>query len=288
MGVEKSKIDRLFAPTDWLGQALMRHAYLLIEVFELAVLAVWTTWSNRDRGFHRPYAADSIGKEILRQIYDNGCMALPIIFALGLVTGSAAILQAVNQFNMVGGQEIIGQFLVLTIAREIAPLLTALVVIARSATAVTTKLGNMRANGEIEALKVMGVHPYSYVVYPRLVGGIVSVGGLSAFFLLFAFMGGYVLTSVYHEMDPRFYYSLIMQALGEPEGWLLFFVKVVGNAIMIFSIACLYGLRVQRSHHEVPVAAANAVMRCLSYIVTFNIGASVIFYVLLFAVRGSI
>ena len=289
MGDEKSKLDILFAPTDKLGQALMRHAYLLIEIFELAVVSVRTTWEGRSRGTAiRIISHDSILAEILRQIYYSGWQAMPIIFALGVATGAAAIFQAVNQFNIVGGQEIIGQFLVLIIAREIAPLLTALVVIARSATAVAAHLGNMRANGEIDALQAMGIHPYSYVVYPRLMGGIISVGCLSAFFLFFSFTGGYIITSVYHEMDPRFYYSVIFTALGEAEGWLLFFVKVIGNAIMIFSIACYFGLQVKRSHHEVPIATTQAVMRCLSYVVTFNIGASIVFYVILFSVRGSI
>lgn len=266
----------------------MRHVALLLAIFELAIAAVRTTWEGRPKGKVRPYAHDTIGTEILTQVYFTGVQALPIIIALGLATGSAVIMQAVNQFNMVGGQQIVGQFLVLIIGREVAPMLVAIVVIARSASAVATHLGNMRASGEIDALEAMGIHPYRYVVYPRLLGGIISMGCLATYFLLFAFLGGYALTSFFHEMDPRFFTSLILDALGEFEGWFVFFLKVVVNAIMIFSIACYYGLQVERSHHEVPVATTKAVMRCLSYVVMFNIGASILFYIVLFATRGSL
>lgn len=285
---KRTGLQRVFWPFDRAGHILMRHVSLLMAIFELTVVAVRTTWEGRPKGKVRPYAYDSIGSEILMQVYFTGVQALPIIIALGLATGSAAIMQAVSQFNMVGGQQIVGQFLVLTIGREVAPMLVAIVVIARSATAVATHLGNMRASGEIDALESMGIHPYRYVVYPRLLGGIISMGCLAAYFLLFAFIGGYVLTSVFHEMDPRFFASLLLDALGELEGWFVFFLKVVVNAIMIFSIACFYGLQVGRTHHEVPIATTKAVMRCLSYVVTFNISVSILFYMILFATRGSL
>ncbi|PIE36940.1 MAG: ABC transporter permease [Gammaproteobacteria bacterium] len=273
---------RVFYPVDVLGRALMSHIYLLIDIFALAWLALRSAW------LEKPNSSRSILGEVLHQVYFTGWQAMPIIFALGLLTGSAAILQAVSQFNVVGGQEVVGKFLVLTIVREVAPLLTALIVIARSATAVSTQLGNMRANAEIEALQVMGIHPYSFVVYPRLMGGILSVGALSFYFVFFALFGGYGLTAFFHEMDPRFYFDVVLSALGEPEGWFVFVFKVVVNAVLIFSIACYYGLHVRRNHHDVPVATTRAVMRCLSYVVTFNVGTSVLFYLLLFAIRGEL
>ena len=82
--------------------------------------------------------------------------------------------------------------------------------------------------------------------------------------------------------------QVVLEALGEPEGWFLFVLKVIVNAVMIFSIASYYGLQVRRSHHEVPVATTQAVMRCLSYVITFNVGASIIFYIVLFAIRGAL
>lgn len=281
MASSRSNIAKCLYPVDWLGQRIMSHVYLLIEFFELTVLSLRSVW------YERPNYSRSILGEVLQQIYFIGWQALPIIFALSVVTGAAAIWQAVSQFNMLGGQEIIGQFLVLTIVREVAPLLTALIVIARSATAVSTELGNMRANGEIEALQAMGINPYSFVVYPRLVGGTISVGALSFYFVFFALVGGYVVTAFVHEMDPRFYFAVVLEALGDPEAWLLFILKVIVNAVMIFSIASYYGLQVRRSHHEVPVATTKAVMRCLSYVVTFNVGASILFYVALFAIRDA-
>ena len=282
MASRRSNIGICFYPIDCLGKAILKHVYLLIDIFELAFLSLRSVW------YERPNYSRSILGEVLQQIFFIGWQALPIIFALSIVSGAAAIWQAVSQFNMLGGQEIIGQFLALTIVREVAPLLTALIVIARSATAVATELGNMRANGEIDALQSMGINPYSFVVYPRLLGGTISVGALSFYFVFFALVGGYVVTAFVHEMDPRFYFSVVLEALGHPQAWVLFILKVIVNAVMIFSIASYYGLQVRRSHHEVPVATTKAVMRCLSYIVTFNVGSSILFYIILFAVRGAL
>lgn len=81
---------------------------------------------------------------------------LPLVSVLALGTGALVVMQALSNLSMFGGTQMIGSFLVAAIVREAGPLLVALVVIARSGTAVASEVGNMRANREIEALESMG------------------------------------------------------------------------------------------------------------------------------------
>src|SRR6202020_946151 len=91
-----------------------------------------------------------------------------------LASGSIVILQSSSNLSLLGGGDLLGDLMVAIIVREIAPLLTALIVIARSGTAVASEIGNMRVNREIEALESMGIHPLGFIVFPRLLGGMVS------------------------------------------------------------------------------------------------------------------
>ena len=95
------------------------------------------------------------------QIYFTGWQALPLISVLALASGSITILQSSSELSLLGGSEMIGNLLVVIMVREVGPLLTALVVVARSGSAVATEVGNMRANREIEALESIGINPMS-------------------------------------------------------------------------------------------------------------------------------
>lgn len=265
-------VSKLFWVVDWLGGTVMRYVYLLTEITEMFVLSFVSAWNDRHSG------ARSILREVLSQVYYTGVQSLFIITALAVFSGSLVLIQGVSQFNVLGGYEVLGQFMVLTIVREGAPMLTSLVVIARSATAITAHLGSMRATGEIDVLKSMGIHPYSYLVFPRLVGGIIGLSALAFYFACAGVIGGYLVTAFFHEMSPLFYASIIIDSLGEFNGWLLFLVKVVFDGIFIFSIACFFGLQVRRDYTEVPKMTTQAVMRCLTYVLIFNITASIVFY----------
>ncbi len=212
------------------------------------------------------------------QIYFTGWQAMPLISVLALASGSITILQSHSQLSLLGGSEMIGNLLIVIMVREVGPLLTALVVVARSGSAVATEVGNMRANREIEALESLGINPLSFIVFPRIVGGIVSLICLSFYFVLIALNGGFFLTRIINDMPLNFYLDSLVQAL-TVEDMFLFLIKTGFSGTIIFSISCYQGLQVKRSHHEVPQVTTKAVVDSIIAVTLFNMSVTALFYI---------
>jgi phospholipid/cholesterol/gamma-HCH transport system permease protein len=216
-------------------------------------------------------------KVISSQIYFTGYQALPIVSMLALITGTLIIIQTSAQLSKVGGGEMLGNLLVVLIIRELGPLITALVVIARSGTAVASELGNMKVNSEIEALESMGINPLSYIVFPRLVGGIVSVVCLAFYFCILALFGGYFMAQVVHPIAFSFYVDSISYAVSRADV-LLFLAKNFFSGAAIFVICCHQGLQVKQSFTEVPQVTTKAVVNSILTTVSFSAVVSFLVY----------
>lgn len=264
-------LNYLFIPIDYAGIVFLRYVYLLVGVVGLLFRAYGATFAGNANWYW-------IMRETLQQIYFTAIQSLGVITLLGLFSGSLVLFQATFQFSVMASYEMMGQFLVVTIIREGAPLLTAMVVVARSATAITSQLGNMRINGEIEALKSIGVHPYAFLVFPRIFGGTSAILALAFYFAIVAVLGGYMLTSFAHEISPIYYITLLLESLRMFENWWLFIFKVTVDGTLIFAIACYFGMNAKRDYIEVSRATTSVVMRCLVYVLVFNISSSILFY----------
>lgn len=214
---------------------------------------------------------------MLSQIYFTGYQALPLITFIALATGSIIVLQSTAQLSLFGSQEMMGKILVVTIIRELGPMLTALIVIARSGTAVATELGSMQVNKEIEALRMMSIEPLGYVVFPRLVGGIISLICLAFYFNCIALLGGYLVSNMVSELSFSFYLDVLAQALSADD----FILNVLKNAIsglIIFSIATYRGMNIKGAPHEVPIATTKAVVQSIICVVAFNLSMTIILF----------
>lgn len=205
------------------------------------------------------------------QTYFTGWQAMPLISLLALVTGSVIILNTGGTVNPLGGGVMTGDLLYLIVVKELGPLIVALVVIARSGTAVASELGNMKANREWDALKVMGINPLTYIVFPRLLAGILSIIALGFYFDVIAILGGYLMTLLLHTLPLRWFLDAVIQNVSM-QGLTLIVVKNVVIASVIFSVSCYQGLKVQNSHHEVPQVTTKAVVISIVSVTLINFG----------------
>ena len=219
----------------------------------------------------------SIFSVVSAQIYFTGWQALPLISILALASGSIVVMQAASGLSLLAGGNMVGNLMVMIVVREIAPLLTALIVIARSGTAVASEIGNMRVNREIEALEVMGINPLSYIVFPRLVGGIVSVVCLAFYFVLIATFGGLMVTKFSSDVSMSFYFESLAISFSRWDLG-LFVLKNVFSGAIIFMISCYQGLLVKQSPHEVPQVTTKAVVNSVIYVTMFNLAVTTLFY----------
>lgn len=267
----QQKANYFWSYLDSLGAKITNNLIYTARVLLMVYLSFRATLLDQAQGLRTVFSVVS------SQIYFTGWQAMPLITVLALAAGAITILQSSTNLSMLGGTEMIGNLLVVIIMREAGPFITALVVVARSGTAVASEVGNMRANREIEALEVMGINPLSYIVFPRIVGGVISVFCLSFYFNLIAIVGGYLVTRLIHEMPFSFYSDSLVRAIAS-EDILLFTFKTCFGGMIIFVVCCYQGLLVKRSPHEVPQVTTKAVVDSIIYVTVFNLTVTALFY----------
>ncbi len=193
------------------------------------------------------------------QIYFTCIQALPVILFLSLFVVAVFISQSDNFVADTTAAEYFAKLFVIVIIRELAPLLTALVVIGRSGTAIASELASMAANEEIDALKVMGVDPLYYLGVPRVVGLTVSVVCLS---ITFSLMGMFftMLICFYEEgVAPVFFLEGVTSFISVVD-LLLNLIKSFLFGLGIALVCSFWGFSTTGSATEIPQATTKAVI----------------------------
>lgn len=212
----------------------------------------------------------------LTQILFTGVQALSLVSIIGLLIGATIIIQTSLLAPGAGG-EVLGRILVAIVIRELAPLVTAIIVAGRSGTAIATELGNMKVNQEVDALASLGIDPARYIVWPRLIAAMVSVLVLTIYFSAVAVGGGYVVSLLIASPTLQSLRVGFAAAL-VPADLALFLAKGLGLGLIVGWLSCHFGLKVQSSPTEVPQQASRAVVMALLGCVLLNTAITAAFY----------
>ena len=203
--------------------------------------------------------------------------------AIGLVTFLAAILsflvisQAMRTLASVGSTDYIGTVVVVAIIRELGPLLTALIVVSRSGTAIAAEMATNRVMGEVTALEAMGIDPYIYLVLPRMLGATISVAALMILFDAVALASGYFGAALSGMHFAR-YANIVLTTLSAKDVWLTLAKGIIfGAAVAVFP--SYHGLAVRAGPTEIPQAVTRGVMATIVAIFI----SSAVFVVISFA-----
>ena len=199
-----------------------------------------------------------------RQIYFTGIEAFQLVMIVGTAVGIAIISQILS-INAAGSGSLIGKVLIWTVVRELAPIITALVVIARSGSAIATEMGNMNISGEIEHLESLAIPAGHYLLMPRIIGVAISVVILSIYFSLSAIFGGFAAASLIWHIPTEQFTQGIFAVLTSKE-ITASVMKSVFFGLIIATVSCRQGLRVGKSITQVPQAATRAVIQSLMLI----------------------
>jgi phospholipid/cholesterol/gamma-HCH transport system permease protein len=202
----------------------------------------------------------AIRKVLFKQIYFTGLEASGIIVTIAVILGAVIITQVVSLVGNNGS--LTGKILVWVVLRELAPLLTAIIVVARSGTAIAAELGSMKINGEIEAIEMLGIPSDRYLILPRIMGVTISVVILTFYFVLSSCLASFLIASFVWHIPYQQFVQGIMQSLGTTEVIVLFSKSLVFG-LCISATCCCFGLSVGRSATEIPQAATKAVMTSL-------------------------
>ena len=221
-------------------------------------------------------ASKVVRRVLLNQIFYTGFQAVTLIGTIGVLLGATIVIQTELMVPS-ADSALIGKVLIAVVLRELAPLVTAIVVAGRSGTAIATELGNMKVSHEILALASLGIDPPRFIVLPRLIASMVSVIVLMVYFAGVSIVGtvgvGFLLS---HSSLGALQTGL--SAALTPYDLVLFLVKGAGLGTIVGWLSCHYGLEVKGSPTEVPQMASRAVVMSLLGCVAFNTLATALFY----------
>ena len=216
-------------------------------------------------------------RNFLRQVYFTFIQSISIIGILAITSGLALSLQAQIGLSIFGNSDRIGQFIVFILFRELAPVVTGLLLIARSVTAVASEVATMRVQQEIDALEFIGINPNNFIFYPRILAGTVSLFSMAVVFWIFSLVGAWIGTNWIDNLSIAQFLDSISDAL-VPSDIIFFVLKSSISGSLVFYIACVRGNEVSNSPFEVPIATNQAVVDALFWFLAFHACAGFVFY----------
>jgi phospholipid/cholesterol/gamma-HCH transport system permease protein len=242
---------------DHAGRRVVRLAALSREItaFALITLAVMVVRRDSPRRVMRP--------RIQQKIFDAGLRLLPIISFLGMALGLLVIAQTTALLSQLGAQSYVGTIMVTIVVRELGPLVTAIVVLARAGTANVVELGTLRALGEVRALESLGIDPIHYLVMPRMLGLAVAVFSLTVYLILTALVSGYLFAFLQGvALKPGAYAAQLGDALLWQD-FVLLALKTLTFGAAIAVVNCYHGLARPIDINDVADVTARAVVQSI-------------------------
>lgn len=211
---------------------------------------------------------------IIEQIYFTAVQALWIIIPIALAVGTTFFLQVAQLTS----QYEFGKLAVTILIRETSPMVTAILVILRSATAVTVEIGYMNVRKEMDAIQMSGADPIALICLPRLIGITSAILFLFIIFNLVAVFGGFIAAWILSDISLSIYLGVIgksISMLDVAAG----LVKGVTFGVLISNICMYRGFEAATSITEVPAKASKASVDCFFFCLVLNIIISICFSV---------
>jgi phospholipid/cholesterol/gamma-HCH transport system permease protein len=211
------------------------------------------------RAFTNLYRPPIYWPEFLIQADIIGVGSLSIVILAGLSTGGVLALQSAATLSAFGATAVTGQFVSLTMIRELGPVLTGVMVSGRNASSMASELGSMVVTEQIDAMRALGVDPLRKLVTPRIFACITMLFFLTIVADAFGILGGALVTIFMNNQNGTQYFSMawehlvyadIVQGLVKP----LFFGYIIA------SIGCFYGMRTSGGTEGVGRSTIQAVV----------------------------
>jgi len=200
---------------------------------------------------------------IRREMVRAGLKLMPMFAFLAGALGFLVVGEAVAWLTRLGAFGYLGTIMVVTVVRELGPLLAAVLVLARVGTANVIELATARALGEVEALEVLGIDPVHYLVVPRVIGLALGTFSLTVFFILGVLASGYLWAFLQDvPVTPGDYFQQLAGALSGLD-FALLALKTVIFGFTIAVVTCYHGLAQPLRLDEISRATVRAVAQSI-------------------------
>ncbi|MFN3604802.1 MAG: MlaE family ABC transporter permease [Leptonema sp. (in: bacteria)] len=220
-------------------------------------------------------------QQTLNIMYISGYKSLFVVSIVAIFTGMIVSLQSGLALKDFGQEELIGQLLVVTLTREMAPFMTALILSASVGSSIAAEIGTMKVSEEIDALEVMSIDPIRFLVLPRVVGFTIMIPVLSNYASLLGTIGGSIVAKTQLGVEYETFYQMALEILRSKTGLKDIWIgnlKAFIFGIIISSISCQQGLNATEGAIGVGRAVRQSVVISYLFIIMFGYFISAIFY----------
>jgi phospholipid/cholesterol/gamma-HCH transport system permease protein len=205
----------------------------------------------------------------------------PILFVclIAAFVGFSVVVQLAFWTGKAGQSQLLGPLLVAIVARELGPILTNIVVIVRSSSAMATELGVLKIRGDVGVLEGQGLDPFSQLVLPRVLGVTVSTFCLTIVFILGALASGFFFGAWLGmtSRDGWFFTNSVLHAL-HPRDMVSIFTKSILPALFTSASCCICGLGVGEAVTDIPRATQRALTRSIAGLFVISAVVSLLTY----------
>lgn len=213
---------------------------------------------------------------MLHHLEAAGYRALPIIGLLSFLLGVVIAYQGGVQLRLYGANVYIADLVGIAMLRELAPLMTAIIVAGRTGSAFTAQIGTMRVTDEIDALRSLGIEPLELLVLPRVAALVIALPLLTVFADLMGLAGGLLVAAAILDLTPAGFLERVTEAVSL-SSYLIGVGKAPVFAAIIATVGCFQGLRVRESAESVGRQTTVSVVQSIFLVIVVDAGFSVIF-----------
>lgn len=248
-------------PTTLLDSALEPVIAFLTFVGEVGIIfadAIKRCW-------RRPFEV----AETINQMAFIGVSSVPIVALTGFFSGAVLSLYLSQFLTQYHASAFVGATVGLTLTREVGPVIAGIMVAGRCGSAMAAQIGSMAVTEQIDALKMLSVHPTNYLVIPRVIAGLTMLPVLALVCMWSGIFGGLLVATTEHVTAFTFMHSLSQYV--KPEDIFKGMIKTPVFGLVIALVACQQGLRTKDGAVGVGKATTNTVVisMVLVYIANF-------------------
>ena len=253
-------------PLAALGRAVLALCASVGEVFMFAGLAI-------AGGLRGPFYP----RQLVRQMLDIGYYSLPVVGLTAIFTGMVLALQSYTGFSRFEASSAIPTIVVLSMTRELGPVLAGLMVAGRVGASMAAEIGTMRVTEQIDALTTLSTDPLRYLVFPRLLAGVLMLPLLVLVADIIGVLGGYLVSVYKLGFGPIEYINRTLQYL-ETDDVVSGLVKAAVFGFLVALMGCYQGYRSKGGAQGVGAATTKAVVTASILILTANYVVTELFF----------
>jgi phospholipid/cholesterol/gamma-HCH transport system permease protein len=216
-------------------------------------------------------------RDVPRFMERAGADGIPIVLLINFLVGVVTAFQAAVQLKQFGANIFVADLVGLSVTRELAPLMTAIIVAGRSGAAFSAELGTMRVSEEVDALRTLGLDPFPYLVFPRVIALVLVLPLLTLIADAVGILGGLLVAMLGLDLTLASYLHETQKALGSFDVF-SGSLKAAVFGLNVALIACQRGLATRGGAEGVGRATTSAVVTSLFAIVVVDAVFTVLFH----------